>query len=117
MANGLFQRSLHVPAVPGVPAAQIKLVRLDVIRMTLAKRLVLRRGQFEFQLIDNVSRDLVLDLKNVLEVSIVAFRPDLITIVGVDELSANAHSLIHSAHASLEDGLHIQELSDFRNAE
>ena len=117
MANGLIQRSLHVPAVPAVPAAQIKLVCLDVIGVALAERLVLGRGQFEFQLIDNVSRDLVLDLKNVLEVSIVAFRPDLITVAGVDELSANAHALIHSTHTSLEDRLHVQQLSDFGDAE
>ena len=103
--------------MPGVPATQIELVRLDVLGVPLAERLMLRRGEFEFELIDNISRDLVLDLKNVLEVSIVAFRPDLITVAGVDKLSTNADALIHSAHASLENGLHIQELSDFSNAQ
>src|SRR5438874_2044291 len=103
--------------MPGVPATQIELVRLDVLGVPLAERLMLRRGQFEFQLIDNVSRYLVLDLKNVLEVSIVAFRPDLITVAGVDELSTNAYALIHSTHTSLEDRLHVQQLSDFGDAE
>src|SRR2546423_343230 len=98
-------------------AAQIELVRLDVLRLTLGESSMLRGRQLELELGDDVARNLILNLKNVLDITVVALRPDLITIAGVHELSADANASIHATDAALEDRLHVEQLSDFTNAQ
>ena len=88
-------------------AAQIKLVRLDVLSLALAERAVLGRGQLQLQLIDDVSRNLVLDLKDIFDIAVVPLRPDLITITCAYELGADTNAAVHATNASLEYCLYV----------
>jgi hypothetical protein len=55
-------------------------------------------------------RDLVLDGEDVLELAVVALRPDVPVGLGVDELDGDAHPVARLAHAALRDILHLQRL-------
>ena len=100
-----------------MPAAQIELVRFDALSVSLAKSFVLRRGQLDPQLTDDVARDLLLNFEDVLDISIVSLRPHLVSIAGIDQLSVDPHALTHSTDASLQDRLHVESLADLSHVQ
>ena len=57
--------------------------------------------------------DLVLDCKDVFEFSVEAFRPQVITMSGVDELDDNAHTISRLADAAFQERLHTESLSNY----
>ena len=66
----------------------------------------LREGHFEH--LDDLSRYFVLDHEDVLEVPVVAVRPDMAAGFGIDELDVDAHPRAGLSHAAFEHVSHAQ---------
>src|SRR5882762_6743024 len=99
-------------AVDEFPASQIVGVSLDIIRGRLGDGLLFLRQQLDLQLLDNGMGDFVLDGKDVGEIAIETFRPNVTAIVGANELAGDAHARSCFSHASFKYKTDPEFLSD-----
>src|SRR5512141_198447 len=86
-----------------LPAAEIEAIGFDVRSVNLLDRAFFVIAQHDTQRGDDALRDLVLNLEDVLELPVVSFRPQLLVVVGVDQLSSETQTLPGLAYASLEN--------------
>ena len=68
--------------------------------------------QLEPQGIGNRLRDVVLHGKNIVELPVVCFRPEVIACGDVDELCGYAYLVAHLAHRPLENGRNVERIAD-----
>ena len=111
-SDGLLERFI-CPLIPEKPSLQIKLVHLIVICVPLQHRRLLRPQQLYFQRRYNRQRDFILNVKDVFHLTVVAFRPQMITICDVDKLRRDAQPIAGFAHAAFQHRADVQLLPDF----
>ena len=106
----VLRRIERLPAalVKELPAAKIVFVGANALRRDLLDRGFFVRSQNELESVDDVGRDLILNLENVFHLSVVSFRPEVVACRNVDELSRDAESLACFANASFEHRAHVE---------
>src|SRR5262249_61794153 len=78
---GLSERfGVHLP--PELPTLQIERIGLRIGRAHLRRR----AEQLYLQLLHHLTRDLVLNLEDVIHLTVVGLRPEMVTFGGADEL-------------------------------
>ena len=82
----MFRRKL----VPFKTSPQIQLIRFDVVGVAFQNGGLFVSEQLHFQRGSRRQRDVVLNVEDVLQLAIVAFRPEMVTVGRVDELHGNA---------------------------
>ena len=85
-----------------LPRHQEELVGLGAARAALPDRLFLAGQQLQLHRGDDRLRNLVLQREDVVEVAVVALRPQVAAGRAVDQLRGDAHALAGLAHAALE---------------
>ena len=88
---------------PIFPRKQIEIVGLRAFRAPFRDRLFFFGQQFELQRGDDRIRDLILDGKDVGEVAVESFGPDMASGGAVNELSVDSYPVADFADAALED--------------
>ena len=58
-------------------------------------------------------REIGLNRKDIGQIAVVIFRPNVLVGVGVDQLDVDAHAIADPANAPFEKGCHAQRLADF----
>ena len=86
-------------------AAQIQVVRLEVLGRLGRERLLLLRRQRDAQRLGDLARDLVLQLEDVLHLAVVALGPDREIRLRVDQLRVDAQPRARAAQAA---GEHVR---------
>ena len=86
-----------------VLSAQAQVVGLDVARLPLRERDLLREAELELQRLDDLARDLLLDVEDVVELALVRIAPDLAVGLDVHELDRDSHRVLEPAHAAAHD--------------
>ena len=81
----------------------------------MAARERLRGEQLRLERRHHRVGDLILDREDVLVVAVVGLRPEVIAVVGSDQLRGDADALARAAHAPLEQVRHPQLLGDGRD--
>src|SRR5207253_2839948 len=104
---------LASPLLEQLPPTEIKFVRLHVAGRGREQPALVPRRERETQAGNDAVSDLVLDRKDVFEFSVEAFRPQVITMSGVDELDDNAHTISRLADATFKERLHTESLSNY----
>src|SRR5438093_1704695 len=99
-------------AVQELPPPEIEGISLNVLGRSLLNNPFLFGQQLDLQLLDNGPGYLILDGKDVREVTIVAVSPDVPTIATAYKLSRHAHPRAGLANASFQDKLDPKLLAD-----
>ena len=103
---------MKAPALIEQPATlQVRLVRVQVVSRALRQWSLPPAGEGDFQSIGDGARDLVLDLEDLLELSVVALGPKLIPVLGVDELRRDPKPFPRLPDAPLEYAAHLELLA------
>ena len=89
-----------------------RLVRCQDWRVPRLRRL---GGQRDLKGARNRLGDVVLDGEDVGQFAVVAFRPQVITVLGVNELCGDADASARPAHAAFEDGADAERFGDRRD--
>src|SRR5208283_2159038 len=77
-------------------------LNIPTARLVLS-RWLLRRQQLDLQRCHYGACDLILNLENVIQVAIVGFGPEVVAVVGANELCGDAQSAAGLAHAAFQD--------------
>ena len=85
-----------------VSAFQIQVVGVNVDRSTLRDRLSDAPDESQFELLVNGARDIVMNLEDVFQYTVVTLRPHMVAIGRIDELSVDAESVACLADAPFE---------------
>ena len=59
--------------------------------------------------------NLVLDGKDIIQRSVISFRPQVIAVLGLDQLDGNAHPVTGLAHGALQHVAHVELCTDLRD--
>src|SRR5918995_6009115 len=89
--------------VQELSASQVIPIRLHVLSRHPADDRLLLRQQLDPQLVNNRMSDLVLNGKDVGEITVVAVGPDVTAISAVDELRGDAHTRADLPNTSFQD--------------
>ncbi len=108
---GVFY-ALAPPLMDVLPAAEIIVVRLDIDRSRLFDRLLLAFGEDHTQGLDDRLCDVVLNRKHILQLAVVPFRPEVVSVGDVHELRRNTQLVPHLPDTSLEDGRDLELSAD-----
>ena len=95
-----------------MPPFEHRLVRREHWRMPRLRRL---GGQRDLQGAGNRLGDVVLDGEDVGQLAVVAFRPQVITVLRVDELCGDADASARPADTPFEDGADAERFGDRRD--
>src|SRR5688572_10984715 len=96
------------PLVDELSSTQVVLVRLDIHRAVPLDCLLLSLAEYHTERVEDRLRDLILNREHVFHVAIEFFRPQLVSIGDVDQLRADAKPVPDFAHATLENGGHLE---------
>src|SRR6266436_9820011 len=96
--------AVGVTLVVALPALQVQVIRCN-IRSTLLvlSRWLLHRQQVNSQRRYNGPCDLILNLEDVIQLAIVGLRPDVVAVVGANQLHGDAKGAAGLAYTPLED--------------
>lgn len=83
-------------------------MRLDVVGSADAQRRGLARRQLDFQRLDDLLGDFVLDGENVAHFAIEALGPKMAAAFRLDQLRVDPQPISRAPHASLEDRAHAE---------
>src|SRR3981189_2041018 len=90
--------------VLALPARQVKVIRCKIRSMQLVlSRWLLRRQQVNSQRRYNGPCDLILNLEDVIQLAIVGLRPDVVAVVGANQLRGDAKGAAGFAYTPFED--------------
>jgi hypothetical protein len=98
-----------------LPALEHHVVGLDVVRTSPRNAIALVLRQFDGQCLGDVARDRVLQREDILELAVVAVRPDVRAGRCVEELRVDADALALAAYAAFENIAGVQRLADVAN--
>src|ERR1700748_1341420 len=84
------------------------MVGVDVFGAVLLDRLFLFRKKPHLQRVDNGVRNLILNGKNVVQITVEALGPDMTVIGTIDQLRGNAHATGSFANAAFQHMAHIE---------
>ncbi len=107
--DGSFEHATRIldpgpaPLVKELPPAQVVLVGLDVFGRRLLDGPLFALAEHDSQRFDDVAGDLVLDLENVLELAVVALRPEVVAVGHANQLGGDPQPAARLAHAALEN--------------
>ena len=93
-------------------AAQVEIVGFHIPGGHVLDRASLFGAEGDFQSFHDAFGDLVLDGEDILELAIVAFGPEPVAVMDIDELDGDAHPVAGLADASLHDLVNIEMLAD-----
>ncbi len=100
--------TLTASLVVELASAQIEIVGVGVGSRSSGQGPKLVIAQDELQGPDHVLRDLILDGKDILEVPVVSFRPEMVARGYVDELDKNPQPVSGPLNAAFEQGIDMQ---------
>ena len=83
-----------------LPAQVERSVGLRIHGLALRQRDLFREAELELQRVDDLVRDLLLDVEDVVELALVGVAPDLAVGLDVDELDRDSHRILEPAHAA-----------------
>src|SRR5262245_49675976 len=95
--------------VQQVTSAQVEVVRGHIARALSMQTTRVPGQQLDLEGLHHVACDFLLDGEDVLCVALEDLRPEVKTILDLDELCSDAHALAGFAHATFEKGLDIEE--------
>ena len=95
-----------------MPSFEHRLVRGEDWRVPRLRRL---GGQRDLKGARDCLGDVVLNGEDVGELAVVAFRPEVITILCVNELCGDADASARPTHAAFEDGADAERFGDLRD--
>jgi len=110
LARGVKRLDVHRPQE--VTPAQVVVVSLDVLGWNLADFALLALGQDHAQRRGDLGGDLVLQGEDIGELAVEAVRPELIAVLGLDQLDAHAQAVAGPPHAALEDRADAERTTD-----
>ena len=108
--NPLLDR--RAAAIQQYSRLEIRLVRFDALGRSLVERQRPILLQRRLEALGDRGRDLVLHGEDVLDLTVVAFRPEVIARRHVDQLRGDPHSLGRLAHGSLEHRAHADLIAE-----
>ena len=85
-----------------LPSAQIKTMRLDAGRGPASDPFAFLPQQAHFQRVHDGQRDLVLDTEDVVDLVVVGIRPQMKSVIGLDELRSDPYPVSRLADAALQ---------------
>ena len=109
MTDGFFKQldaaleTFFSSFVPVIAPFQIQVVGLRVFRRRFNDRCGGLTEENHFQLGDDRSRDVVLQVEDVLELAIVAFRPEIVSVFHVDQMRGDAQPVSGLLYAAFEN--------------
>ena len=103
---------LSRPPPEPLPRLQEQVVGLEVVGVAALDARALARGQVDLQRGDDGARDLVLEVEDVLEVAIVALRPEVKAGRGVDQLRIDPDPVRRAPDAAFEHVADPQVVGD-----
>ena len=105
---------LATELVKVLPAAQVELVSLDVnrARATLLDRPLLVLAQNYSQRLHDRLRDIILNREDILQLTVVALGPQVISISDVHQLRGDAELVPHLPYTALEHRRHLELAPD-----
>src|SRR5207248_9900904 len=95
-----------------VSSAQVVGVGFDTARRRLSDNLLFLRQEFDFQLLDNRVRDLVLNDEDIGQVPIIPIGPKVAVILCINELSRDPHTRAGLADTSFHNEINAEALRD-----
>src|SRR5262249_19498296 len=105
----------RLASIEKVPPLQVVVVRLDILGRALRQTSLVDRKQPYFQRLGDGARDLVLNGENILHLAIVAVRPQVVTILDVDQLRRHADLAAGLPDAAFQNGSYSQRRADLPN--
>ena len=81
-------------------AAQVEVVGLCVDGLPLGQRNLLREAELELERLDDLLRDLFLDVEDVVELALVRVAPERPVGRDIDELDCDAHGFMEPTHTA-----------------
>ena len=97
---------------PVEAALEIQVVRLETLVPFGKNRRPFLGKELDFQLLDDRQRYLVLNRKHVRHLAVVAFRPEVVAVAGIDQLRGDPQPITHLLYAALENGVDIEPAPD-----
>ena len=99
-----------------MPPLLVELVGLEIPRRPPPDTRALVERQLGAKRRRDLERDVRLDRKDVVEVAVVRFGPDVFVGARIDELRHDAHAVLRAANASLDEHPHAERHSDLPQA-
>jgi len=87
-------------------------VRLEVGCRLRQNRPSFRAAQSRLQSLGDVGRDIAFDGENIVQLAIVALRPKMRVVPGIDELDMDSHPIAGFAHRAFENVRYAKLLCD-----
>ncbi len=94
--------TLLAELVEELPAAEVELVRLDIVGAGLLDGPLFLLGEHHPKRLHDVLRDLVLHREDVLQVPVVTLGPEMISVGHVDQLRGDPEPVAGLANAALQ---------------
>ncbi len=106
------QQTFFAPLIPVVTALQIQVVRFFIVRIAADQCFVFGCDQMALHLFDNRARDFILNLEDIMQIAIVFFRPQMITVRNIDQVGDDANPVPRFSYASFQYRGNVQLLAD-----
>ena len=101
-----------VATVEGIGGLQVQRIGFGIAGAGMDQTLGLLALQHDLQLVGDRTRDAFLQVEDVVEITVVGFRPLVVTVAGPDQLGGDAHAVALLADRTFQNVRHAQCLTD-----